>query len=335
MRTLPWLVFLSLILAGCAAEEPEILEAPAPTSASIAPAAPAEFSETKGALAGTVTDDEQIPLAGVTVGILELGLKTASDHAGQFTFSQLAPGTYSLQFALLGYSGAAKHVDVVAGEATSTVAVLNRVVIDIAYHYILQQKGLLGCAVQTQGIPTGLPFGSPGVSLCGASQIVTLLTGQDTSGVDKFRTVWELTDPSTAWNTTVLEMVWQSTQALGAGLSVIWEVDLCSGDPDLTFAGPIVGRSPLIARTDAERLQTIVGESSKPDSCLQQGVLTSDTTETCNADKCDIQARVFSDAETTGQAVDAGASIQQTFEQFMTNFYYEPGPAGFTALVDA
>lgn len=333
MRALTWLLFASVVLAGCAGPEPEVLSTPAPTA--VAPAAPAEYSETTGALVGTVTDDEQVPLPGVVVGVQELGTQTTTDLAGQFTFSNVAPGRYSLQFALLGYSGSAKSIEVVAGEVASTVAVLSRIVVDIAYHYTLQQKGLLGCAFQTEGVPTGLPFGSPGVSVCGIGQVITLITGQDTSGVDKFRTVWELTDPSTAWNTTVLEMVWQSTQALGAGLSVIWEVDLCSGDPDLTFAGPVVGRSPLIARTDAERIQAIVAESSKPNSCLQQGLVASDTTEICNADKCDIQARVFSDAETTGQAVDVGASIQQTFEQFMTNFYYAPAPPEFTALTDA
>ncbi|HEX9816917.1 MAG TPA: hypothetical protein VGB18_08045, partial [Candidatus Thermoplasmatota archaeon] len=212
-------------------------------------------------------------------------------------------------------------------EVVSTVAVLSRIVVDVAYHYTLQQKGMLGCAVQVDPVN--------GLSACGLGQVITLLTGQDTSNVDKFRTVWQLTDKSTAWNTTVLEMVWQSTQAFGGGLSVIWEVDLCSGDPDLTFAGPIVGRSPLIARTDTDRIQGIVDESMKPSSCLQQGIVASDVSQTCNVDKCDVQARVFSAAETTAQEVDVGVSLQQTFEQFMTNFYYAPGPVGFTALVDS
>lgn len=333
MRASSWLVLASILLSGCVGADAEIASTPAPTS--VAPAAPAEVSETTGAVIGTVTDDEQVPLAGVTVGILELGVQTTTDLAGQFTFNNLEPGQYSLQFALLGYAGAAKRIEIVAGEIASTVAFLSRIVIDVAYHYTLQQKGLLGCAVQTEGIPTGLPFGSPGLSACGLGQIITLLTGQDTSDIDKFRTVWKLTDPSTAWNTTVLEMTWQSTQALGSGLSVIWEVDLCSGDPNLRFAGPIVGRSPLIARTEAAEIQAIVAKSSIPNNCLQQGLVESDTSDICNVDKCDIQARVFSDAETTGQDVDVGVSLQQTFEQFMTNFYYEAGPGDFTALADA
>ncbi|MBI2078188.1 MAG: carboxypeptidase regulatory-like domain-containing protein [Euryarchaeota archaeon] len=79
-------------------------------------AAPASAADDVGSLRGLVTDDEQRPIAGVEVTLAEIKATTTTDAAGRFTFNDLAPATYSVFFARLGYDALARKVEVKAGE---------------------------------------------------------------------------------------------------------------------------------------------------------------------------------------------------------------------------
>jgi hypothetical protein len=313
---------LAVVLAGCTAD------APAESSGQDGPpdvAPPPEFTDDTGALTGQVRDDEGLPVSGADVA-LGPGDRTArTDAAGGFTFSLLEPGTYELYVAKLGFVSVAKGATVTAGSAATIDVVLEAIPVVEPYSLTWQQAGRLGCAVQVDPVN--------GLSACGLAAIVTLLTGQDTSNIDDFALFWDIPEPTGAWETGIFEMQWESTQTLGRGLQMIWEVNTCSGDPDLTF-GIVVGESPLRLQVDRAQIVQIVNESSVPDNCLAQGIATFDTSGECNEDRCNLQSRVFSAAETTGQDADVGAAIQQPFEQFVTNFYNAPAPADYSALPD-
>lgn len=56
------------------------------------------------------------PVAGVTVSILSTGQSTTTGSNGAFLFTDMQPGTYSLQFTKTGYTTNTRMVHVVAGE---------------------------------------------------------------------------------------------------------------------------------------------------------------------------------------------------------------------------
>jgi hypothetical protein len=118
-RGLP-LVTLLLIaaLSGCVASsgDPGLSVSDAPGSAE-----PVEFDDETGALSGIVTDVELSPLAGATLSFIGTELIASSAADGTFSFSNVAPGEYTLAAAKLGYEAAAKHVTIVAGSELSDV----------------------------------------------------------------------------------------------------------------------------------------------------------------------------------------------------------------------
>ena len=108
-----------VVLTGCVDEPKAAAVAPAPTSAP--PAAPKEDA---GSVSGRTVDDEQRPLAGVEVAVLQLNLATQSDSLGAFTFNDLPPGDYSLVAQRLGFDSKGIRVSVRAGEVTEATITL-------------------------------------------------------------------------------------------------------------------------------------------------------------------------------------------------------------------
>jgi TonB-dependent starch-binding outer membrane protein SusC len=121
--------------------------------------------EAQGAISGTITDlYTAAPLAGVTLSVLGTTLGSATDSAGRYTVSNLAPGTYRLRARRLGYAPADTTVVVQPGEPTlvnlrlqPSPFELNPVV---AIGYGEQAKGTLTGAVsavagkEVQSVPT-------------------------------------------------------------------------------------------------------------------------------------------------------------------------------------
>ncbi|MDE6694120.1 MAG: carboxypeptidase regulatory-like domain-containing protein, partial [Muribaculaceae bacterium] len=70
-----------------------------------------------GTITGSVTQAPKgtEPLSGVTVTIVSTGQSTTTGSSGAFTFSNLTPGNYSLQFSKAGYTTNSRTVSVVAG----------------------------------------------------------------------------------------------------------------------------------------------------------------------------------------------------------------------------
>ncbi|WP_033076240.1 DUF7151 family protein [Thalassotalea sp. ND16A] len=78
-----------------------------------------KLNSLKGALVGTVTSNDDSPLAGVNVVIHETGQSTTSDAAGQFTFTNHPIGNYTLIASHAGYGSQQIDVAINQGETTT------------------------------------------------------------------------------------------------------------------------------------------------------------------------------------------------------------------------
>src|ERR1051325_9732740 len=75
--------------------------------------------EDQGAISGTITDlYTAAPLAGVTLRVSATTLGSATDSAGRYTVSNVAPGTHRLRARRLGYAPADTTLGVRPGEPT-------------------------------------------------------------------------------------------------------------------------------------------------------------------------------------------------------------------------
>ncbi len=110
-----------------------------------APTGP-QFNEDTGAVRGTVTDAELLPLEGAQVAILNLdtGISTTTDDAGTFTLSNVPPGTHTLAVQKLGFESQAKKVDVQAGDETFVELMLDPVPVEEPYVESLPHAGQYG-----------------------------------------------------------------------------------------------------------------------------------------------------------------------------------------------
>jgi hypothetical protein len=297
-------------------------------------AAPPEFSEDKGAIHGSVVDDQGLPIAGATVGLVEPSLTKTTAANGEFTFNQLPPAKYTFSVIALGYEAVSQRVEVKAGEVTQLHLVLVPVSIAEAYHKTLQQAGYVQCTLaMSPGVPTGgvypgIPKWIGGVAVCGAFCIVQCLPAFPP---DKFLLHWALDKGA---QELVHEMSWTSTQAAGKGLFVVVEQDGVSNIPAKTY-GQKIGPSPLIIFVNQTRMLN----------------LSAATGQDCLTAKCKMQTRVFGAANTTnlvmpvdppelGQLgkpdkhVDVGFVFDQKNTQYLTTFHNGLKPDGFTALGD-
>lgn len=116
----PAAVVAVLLLAGCTAQGPgsdagtPAADGEAPDAPS--PAASATPDDMAGSVTGLVLNEEELPVVGVQVSVVETRATTTSDALGKFTFNHLEPGEYRLVFERVGYEDAAKAATVAAGQ---------------------------------------------------------------------------------------------------------------------------------------------------------------------------------------------------------------------------
>jgi hypothetical protein len=241
---------------------------------------------------------------------------TTTDESGAFTFGNLEPGTYPIFVQRLGYESAAKSVDVQAGAATAVSIELLKLRVADPFTLTYSQDGLVGCGVSVRPVV--------GVAVCGVLGIQPVV---NTSQYDMFLLRWELPEPTEPWMTVIFETYWQSSQTLGRGLSVNWEIEDCPNNNDVTFADQ-TGQSPLYSYVDKDRIDEVIQNAADGEGC-------GNSAERCNEEFCRIYSRTFATAETTGQAVDVGVVFQQRYSQIVTAFYHEEAPQDYSALPDA
>lgn len=130
---------VAMALSGCGSNG---TPAVATTSAT-----PAGFSSDAGGIEGFVTDDENIPLPGVQLGLLETDYLTLTDAEGRFSFSLVPPGDYNLAATRLGYSPATVRVTVMAGAVTDAELRLVPLAVAEPYVEIKHHVGAIGTGI--------------------------------------------------------------------------------------------------------------------------------------------------------------------------------------------
>ncbi|MBI2077667.1 MAG: carboxypeptidase regulatory-like domain-containing protein [Euryarchaeota archaeon] len=276
-------------------------------------AAPAEVDENTGAIEGIVHDDSLNPIAGAVVAVgAPPVVETVSDATGRFSLSKVPPGTHSLYAQKLGYDAFVKSVGVVVGEVLQADILLVPTAIMEGWHNILHEVGLLGCALSWR---PAVQYS--GVSACGAVE----------SPYDRFLIVWKLTGKVEEWKSVVFEAEWRSTQPVGAGLSINWEVNGCSNVGTARFART-QGQSPVRARLDdvqlEDRLENVTSGTCGKSVC-------SSTTK-----KCELFSRSFSYPDTLGTSspADVGFTFQQKHDLYIAEFYNEVSSVDFSSIAD-
>jgi hypothetical protein len=337
-----------LLLSGCVGGESATPNDVQATDQAPPEASAATFDDETGAVQGTIINDEGLPVANVLVGVLETGLQTTTAQNGQYTFSNVLPGEYTVSAALLGFEAASKRVTVEAGAIAQANFQLVPVAIEQPYYVSVQELGNIQCSISwNPGAPLWAPDPSQptntsrgllapgwytGLQACGVLDIVPGASSANPLPPTKFILQWE--NPAGTYEL-LAEMVWQSTQLTGRGLSFAYEHPDGVNDGSPTYEGA-AGFSPL---------RDHVNNSELLEVNLFQGV---DPRE----EDFPTQARGFSTANTTdanlpvpipavpvfgapaNQKADVGFALDQKFSIWQTSFVNQPMPENFSALAD-
>ncbi|HEX9815729.1 MAG TPA: carboxypeptidase-like regulatory domain-containing protein [Candidatus Thermoplasmatota archaeon] len=279
---------------------------------------PASIEEGTGGIEGTVVDASLAPLEGAQVGILSLNLVAVTGAHGTFRLDGIEPGRYDVAVQKLGFSSTISSVEVVEGQRVLKTFTLDALPTLDPYHIVLVERGSFGCGIAYRPQQAGIV----GASVCGA---VTAYAGENQ--FDKFLIIWDLVGPYTGWQGAAYEMEWTTTQALGSGLWVRFETDLCSGSLESTFTS-LRGRSPLREVQNAALVAEKLA-SNEEGPC--------GTADRCSEGACLIQSRVFPHTEALGDSypADIGVTIQQPFTQYFTQFFQGEPPSDYSALADS
>jgi TonB-dependent receptor len=81
-----------------------------------------QAQERKGVITGLITDSAHAVLQGASVELQPTDKKTASDNTGQFSITDVAPGTYTLNISFVGMAPYSKEITVTGGQATHVEA---------------------------------------------------------------------------------------------------------------------------------------------------------------------------------------------------------------------
>ncbi len=91
-----------------------------------------------GNISGKVTDQRNNPLANVNIAVSNTSLGTNTNYSGDYEISDLAPGSYTLTFSMVGFGTQNKTVTVYANQTTNVPVIslverqeqLNEVVVE-------------------------------------------------------------------------------------------------------------------------------------------------------------------------------------------------------------
>jgi hypothetical protein len=256
---------------------------------------------TTGIIRGIVVDTAVRPLEGVHLS-LKAGdkvLTTDSLANGGFGFQGLAPGTYFISASKPGYNDVRTSAEVRANDNSPPLAKVameaNPSTKPFVESYVF--KGFIDCSA------TGAILG---VALCSVPNGATC-------GLDPVPCSPNVTADNTQVHYPVQrvptwvqsELVWQSTQALGSDLSLMYSWDCGEQNNGFLCDHGADGASPLLLTADAKAIQEIgIGNST------------------------DVYIRVFNTAAAASQGT-AGATVEQDFLVYTHVFYGFAPPEGY------
>lgn len=283
-----------------------------------------------GAVAGRVVDEEVRPLENATVTLVEAALVAQTNAGGRFQFSQVLEGTYTLTAVLPEYADAQQELYILAEMTADVELTLAKLPEFRPYNLTSVFQGHYDCVAEYL-IVTGD---------CGiAYETVTCATGycqSDPVFTEKYQFPFEV---QPRWESVVVELTWTASAANAMeGMRVYVE----NANKSATGAGHAakVGRAdgadqPLTVRIDRgslhPRADVYPGTKTKayiPDEggpqqvrVFPMGRFWETTRNICDGDgRCLL-------------GIGAGANVR--FNVYLTVFYNEAAPAGFSAVPDA
>jgi hypothetical protein len=279
MRASGGLLGLALLLAGCGAQGDG------------APAQSLGDGDGEATLTGVVVDGSITPLAGAYVVVTGPSFQGnhTTDETGEFSFSGLSAGAYFIRASKATYSSVQQSVQVTEQGVSTPVRVVLEARPELVPYYRGQTwEGYIECSIRVGTGPIGT---SIGVNACNdvGEQDVEFIHALDSTTATLFQA----------------ELTWQSSQALGSGLSFVAGPPDCA---DVDYARQD-GPNPLLHRF------------FKPD--LAAFVITTDG----------LCFRVFTYTSEESQHF-AGVVVAQDFEGFFHQFYNYLPPAQWQFSVD-
>lgn len=258
-----------------------------------------QATSTTGVIRGVVIDDAVRPLAGAEIRLnLGDGARNAtSTDSGAFGFADLEPGTYFMEVSKPGYGSVQHSAEVVAGVDEPE---LLKVVLTIdpdaqPYFSVVNWNGFIECSFRVA---------VPGVTSLGVNAC---------NGVGNQDVNFPLAPMDAIPDLVQGELVWDSTQPVGSGLSFVVGPPSCV---DIKYARAD-GESPLVIKLDTP---TLLNESAE---ALDDGFVPEDG----------ICFRAFSyvASESAGTL---GLVTSQQFDAYFHVFYNMLPPDGWQFSVD-
>ena len=142
-----------VLLAGCAGGSKD------------APAAASSETISLGSLTGRVVDDEQVPVPGLPVQLVEPGLRVTTGVDGEFRFEAVVAGTHTVAIEAPGYEPLRERVDVKPDEVQSVTLVVSATATLEPYVEILPFEGYIQHGNEYLDVVTGT-LGADGCEKC-------------------------------------------------------------------------------------------------------------------------------------------------------------------------
>lgn len=301
------LAMVSVALAGCTGGD-------APPTGGDDPVQP-NVSEDTGAIQGTVTDGESLPVANAQVQLREQQDQdpAATRDDGTFVINNLEPGTYTVDVAKIGFRAFAAKIDVRAGEVTQMAATLERLASGDPYSVPLDQVGK---------VLLSIGWSAADCAVNGVTCNAIAFNNPDYISEH----AWEISqDDQLDVESIVVSVVWTPTSAA------------CQSQFQFDVLAPGIERGDNggVAGDDPKRFQANMSES--PVTVR----IDKDLLESRGLDQDDLEGdwatRVFakSSGTTDTSSADAGCSQEQEFHVYFTTFYGEAAPTGYSGIPDA
>lgn len=307
--TLALAVVLLLVVAGCAQK---------PSGPSATEALNDDLPG--GRIRGIVTDEAFAPIPNATVTIEELDREARTGQSGRFEFVAVGHGTWKLSASATGYERITKEIEILDAALLEANFELVAIAIpDTSYHTTAIKSGRIFCGADWR-VDAAAPQGP--LAACGA------LYTTPANDVDSFAVTFDLSSNNiSAVRELVFETQWIPTQTLGSGLRVFWEAyqeitPAYEFTENLRTFTHVEGTSPLWGAADhTDILDNVTGKKPSPEFCAPNG-------------PCKFWGRVFPHASTLGaeSPVDVSTYVDQSYTHYVTEFYVDKSPAGFSAL---
>jgi hypothetical protein len=302
----PFLMVATLLIvafAGCADQGGPAVAQEAQSTKEV------EVTSTTGGIRGVVVDSSIVPLAGITIKLLNQDKQAITDEGGEFVFSLLEPGVYFLATEHPLYSDVQQTANVEAGvESPKPIRILlERNEIAEPTLVTLAFKGHIKCSTNISGVGYSEECGEGMGYPCQLPDTVYECGERIGKQAGSSPQIWfTIDEPQLA--TLLVEQVWEPSLSLATGntaafrthVAIDWICDpFCGGDQ----IAAVNMESPLYLRAEQEALDS---REFTPDT--------------------DLSTFVYSGSSN-------GAIIEQGYEQYVTLTWGLPAPEAWSFVL--